>query len=114
MKSFIIIFALCFLVSCSNQLTYPVMKKDGASDQQRRTDTLECKRQAIDYKSKASGGLGGPVFPFPPMMIRHKKELYEATQAANEFYIECMEEKGYSVVKQENIESEDNRNDFTR
>jgi hypothetical protein len=76
------------------------MKKDGASDQQRRTDTLECKRQAIDYKSKASGGIGGPVFPVAPMMMKHRRDLYEATQAANEFYIECMEERGYGVVKE--------------
>ncbi|MFZ2395320.1 MAG: hypothetical protein WAW09_03445 [Smithella sp.] len=98
MKIFLLL--MVFLVSCSNQLTYPAMKKYGASDQQRRTDTLECKRQAIDYKSKAAAGIGGPVFPFPPMMIRQKKELYEATEAANQFYIECMEERGYGIVKE--------------
>ena len=61
----------------------------------RKTDALDCKMKAADFKSKLSSG-GAPSFG-PIGMAKHKKEMNEATEEANKFYVECMEEKGYSV-----------------
>ena len=51
--------------------------------------------KAADFKSKL---ISGGASSFGPIgMAKHKKEMNEATEEANEFYVECMEEKGYSV-----------------
>jgi len=87
-----ILIIMLLLTSCNSYMTYPVMVKDGASEQQRKTDALQCKMQAADFKSKMLGG--SPSFGAVGM-IRHKKEVNAATDAANEFYVECMNERGY-------------------
>ena len=93
MKYFAILL-LPLLIACGNsQIVYPNMIKSGASDQQRKTDALQCKMQAADFQSKMQGS-GSPSFAAVGA-IRHKKERNQAIDAANEFYIECMEERGY-------------------
>ncbi|NLD81000.1 MAG: hypothetical protein GX642_07545 [Smithella sp.] len=95
----IVILLSCILLlsitACHTQMIYPVMIKAGATDQQLKTDALDCKMKAADFKSKLSSG-GAPSFG-PIGMAKHKKEMNEATEEANKFYVECMEEKGYSV-----------------
>jgi hypothetical protein len=95
----IVILLSCILVlsltACHTQMIYPVMIKAGATDQQLKTDALDCKMKAADFKSKLISG-GAPSFgPFG--MAKHKKEMNEATEEANKVYVECMEEKGYAV-----------------
>ena len=83
------------LTACHTQMTYPVMIKTGSTDQQQKTDARDCKMKAADFKSKLISG-GAPSFgPFG--MAKHKKEMNEATEEANKFYVECMEERGYAV-----------------
>lgn len=94
MKKIGLIIIMLLLTACNSHMAYPVMAKDSASDQQRKTDALQCKMLTADFKSKmlttspSFGAVG---------MIRHKKEVNEATEAANQFYIDCMEERGYKL-----------------
>jgi hypothetical protein len=85
------------LTSCATQMVYPYMVKDGATEQQRKTDAFECKTLAADFKSKQLGG-GAPSFGVYGM-AGHKKQVNEANDAANEYYVECMEVRGYKIYK---------------
>jgi len=91
----LIIFSL-LLASCFTQMVYPPMVKDGASEQKRKTDSFECKTLAIDFKNKHMGG-GAPSFGVYGL-AGHKSRSNSATDAANEYYIECMEVRGYKLV----------------
>jgi hypothetical protein len=77
-------------------MVYPPMVKDLATEQQRKTDALECKMKASEFKNNMASG-GSPSFG-PYGMASHKKELNSATEAANEFYVQCMEVRGYKLA----------------
>jgi len=72
------------------------MVKDGATEHQRKTDVFECKAIAADFRSKHMGP-GHPSFGLPGVAA-HKRQLNDATEAANEYYIECMDLRGYKVI----------------
>lgn len=91
----LIIFSLS-LVSCFKQMVYPAMSMNGASEQQRKKDSFECKTLAIDFKNKYMGE-GAPSFGVYGL-AGHKSRSNTATDAANEYYIECMEVRGYKLV----------------
>lgn len=94
----IIVLLICVLplMACHVQMVYPTMFKDGASEQQIKKDAFECKTMAADFRSKLTTG-GSPSFG-PPGLAGHKRRLNDATAAANEYYIECMELRGYKVI----------------
>ena len=78
------------------------MVKDGVTEHQRKTDAFECKAIAADFRSKMATGAGGSagaivggkgvIGPGPAI-----KTLNKATEAANEYYIECMDLRGYKI-----------------
>lgn len=94
----ILLLCILSLISCRTHMEYPAMIKDGVSEQQRKTDVFECKAIAADFKSKNMSG-GSPSFgPFG--MAKHKRQLNDATEAANQYYIECMDLRGYKVISE--------------
>ena len=82
----ILLLCVLSLISCSTVMEFPNMRKDGATEQQRKTDSFECKSIAADFRNKYMGA------------AIHKKVIWEATEAANAYYIECMDLRGYKVV----------------
>ena len=93
-----VLLAATILTSCSKQMIYPAMVKDGTTEQQKKTDAFECKTMAVDFKNKYEGG-GAPSFGMYGM-AGHKRRSNDATDAANDYYIECMELRGYGIVKE--------------
>lgn len=102
MKNIIIlIFMIFFITSCRAHMVYPPMTKDGVNDYQIRKDAFECKTMAADFRSKHTGS-GSPSFGIPGV-AQHRKQENAAIEAANEYYIECMELRGYKIIhKKEN------------
>lgn len=98
MKIIVLLICVLSLTACHVQMLYPPMAKDGASEQQRKTDAFECKTLSADFKSKHLGG-GSPSFGVFGL-AGHKRQLNDATAAANEYYIECMELRGHKVISE--------------
>jgi hypothetical protein len=103
LKIGVLLIYVLLLMSCRTPMVYPLMVKDGATEHQRKTDAFECKAIAADFRSKMATGAGGSagvisggrgvIGPGPAI-----KTLNIATEAANEYYIECMELRGYKIV----------------
>ena len=97
-KTYILIIFALLLSSCHKQMVYPVMSMDNVTEQQKRKDAFECKTIAVDFKSKYEGG-GAPSFG-PYGMAAQKRRSNDATDAANDYYVECMQVRGYKLVSE--------------
>lgn len=99
----ILIISLSVLSGCTTKMVYPPMTKQGISDQQKKQDAYECKKEAVDLRSKLAVGPGGSAGAmsggFGVMGAPGKRQVREATEQANDFYIECMELRGYRKDK---------------
>lgn len=97
---FIALLILFICVGCTRtQLTFHPMAKDGVDDQQKRKDVYECKKEAVDFKSKQMAGVSHYDAHSIPAMRRSKRHMNEVNEESSAFYIECMELRGYHKVE---------------
>jgi len=104
LRTLLLIVFFLALVGCSFKMHYAPMEKPGVDQMQALRDSHECKLEASNYRAGLTGSAGsvgvlpsngvGVIGPGPG-----RRMAREATEQAEEFYIECMQLRGYQSVK---------------